>query len=105
MALDVEQQLAVLLGGFPTRGGDVHQPEAAQLLDEILTLRRKEHKVYFDILAIITSRPLPGGLLLGFHDLLGRLGEVLLVLHEAFDLAYGVLVPGYLNTFRTSSPF
>ena len=46
-ALDVQQQLAVLLGGFPTRGGDVHQPEAAQLLDEILTLRRKEHKVVF----------------------------------------------------------
>ena len=36
-----------LLGGFPTRGGDVHQPEAAQLLDEILALRRKEHKVVF----------------------------------------------------------
>ena len=47
VALDVQQQLAVLLGGFPPRGGDVHQPEAAQLLDEILTLRRKEHKVVF----------------------------------------------------------
>ena len=38
-------------------------------------------------------------LLFGFHDLLSRLGEVLLILHEAFDLAYGILVPGYLHLF------
>ncbi len=47
VALDVEQQLAVFLGGLPARGGDVHQAESAQLLDEILALRRVEHEVVF----------------------------------------------------------
>lgn len=47
MSFDVEQQLAVLLGGFPARGGDVHQAEFAQLFDKILALRRIEHKVVF----------------------------------------------------------
>lgn len=47
VSFDVEQQLAVLLGGFPARSGDVHQAEFAQLFDKILALRRIEHKVVF----------------------------------------------------------
>ena len=73
------------------------RPQFAQLLDKILTLGRIEHKVVFCHFRYHNIAPSPGLLLFGFHDLLGRLGKVLLVFHEAFDLTYGVLVPGYLH--------
>src|SRR5699024_1762393 len=47
VALDVEQQLAVLLGRLPADGSDVHESEFAQPLDEVLALRRIEHKIVF----------------------------------------------------------
>ena len=47
MAFDVQEQLAVLLGGLPAGSGDVHQSQFAEFLNEILALRRKEHKVVF----------------------------------------------------------
>ncbi len=66
MSFDIEQQLAVLLGGFPTRSGDVHQAEAAQLLDKILTLRRKEHKVVFCHFSYHNIAPSPAACCLVF---------------------------------------
>ena len=45
--VDRKQQLTVFVRRLPPRSGNIDQPQAAQLLDEILTLRRKEHKVVF----------------------------------------------------------
>ena len=47
MSLDRLNELAVVFGRFPARGGDIHQPQFTQPLDEIATLRRIEHKVVF----------------------------------------------------------
>ena len=46
-ALNVEHQLAILLRRLPACRGDVHQPQFAQPPDEIVALRRIEHKSVF----------------------------------------------------------
>ena len=65
-ALDIEQQLAVLLGGLPTLGGDVHQPEFAQPPDEIAALCRIEHKVVFRHFSYHNIAPSPAACCLVF---------------------------------------